>query len=155
MGLRYLEHLLVMTHDPLATRNWWRDAFGLTEGPNPDFGFPVYWLYIGDQDVVHIAAAGGTAAQDAYLGNVHGGAGVAEGSATGSGRIDHICFNSEGVVEAFQRLDAIGAKYEERRAGTSPVYQVFVEEPINGLKVELNFPAAEAEAAGRTPAIQV
>ena len=57
--------------------------------------------------------------------------------------------------EAFARLDAIDAKYEERRAGTSPVYQVFIEEPVNGLKVELNFAIAEAEAAGRTPAISV
>lgn len=109
----------------------------------------MHWLYIGDQDVVHIAPAGGSAAQNAYLGNEAG------GPAMGSGRLDHICFHCDGVEEAFARLEAIGAKYEERRAGTSPVYQVFIEEPINGLKVELNFPAAEAEAAGRTPAIEV
>ena len=109
----------------------------------------MHWLYIGSQDVVHIAPAGGSDAQNAYLGNDKG------GPAMGSGRVDHICFNCDGVEEAFARLDAIGAKYEERRAGTSPVYQVFIEEPVNGLKVELNFAIAEAEAAGRTPAISV
>lgn len=149
MPPKFLEHALILTHAPIATRDWWRDALGLVEGDAPDFGFTVHWLYIGDRDCVHIAPAGGSAAQNAYLGNEAG------GPPMGSGRLDHICFNCDGVEEAFARLDAIGAKYEERRAGTSPVYQVFIEEPINGLKVELNFPAAEAEAAGRTPAIEV
>lgn len=111
---KFLEHALILTHDPIATRNWWRDALGLVEGDAPDFGFPVHWLHIGDQDVVHIAPAGGSAAQNAYLGD------EADGPAMGSGRLDHNCFNCEGVEETFARLDAIGAKYEQRRAGTSP-----------------------------------
>ncbi len=101
------------------------------------------------QDVVHIAPAGGSDAQNACLGNDKG------GPAIGSGRMDNICFNCDGLEEAFARLDAIGAKYEERRADTSPDYQEFIEEPVNGLKVELNFAIAEAEAPGRTPAISV
>ena len=100
MPPKFLEHALILTHDPIATRDWWRDALGLGEGDAPDFGVPVHWLYVGDQDVVHIAPAGGSAAQNAYLGNEAG------GPAMGSGRLDHICFNCDGVEEAFARLDA-------------------------------------------------
>jgi hypothetical protein len=48
MPPKFLEHALILTHDPIATRDWWRDALGLVEGDAPDFGFPVHWLYIGD-----------------------------------------------------------------------------------------------------------
>jgi len=84
MPPKFLEHALILTHAPIATRDWWRDALGLVEGDAPDFGFPVHWLYIGDRDCVHIAPAGGSAAQNAYLGNEAG------GPPMGSGRLDHI-----------------------------------------------------------------
>ena len=57
MGLRFLEHVLILTHDPEATRDWFCDNLGFTNGYHPEFGFPVYWLYIGDQDVLHIGKA--------------------------------------------------------------------------------------------------
>ena len=57
MGLRFLEHVLILTHDPEGTRDWFCDNLGFRNGDHPDFGFPVYWLYIGDQDVIHIGKA--------------------------------------------------------------------------------------------------
>ncbi len=50
MGLRFLEHLLILTHDPEATRDWFVNNLGFRNGYHPEFGFPVYWLYIGEQD---------------------------------------------------------------------------------------------------------
>jgi len=57
MGLRFLEHLLILTHDPEGTRDWFVNNLGFRDGEHPDFGFPVYWLYIGQQDVIHIGQA--------------------------------------------------------------------------------------------------
>ena len=41
MGLRFLEHLLILTHDPEATRDWFCENLGFRSGDHPDFGFPV------------------------------------------------------------------------------------------------------------------
>jgi hypothetical protein len=42
-------------------------------------------------------------------------------------------------------------EFNERKAHNSDLYQLFMREPINGIKVELNFTAQEAIAAGRVP----
>src|SRR3546814_12855057 len=67
MGLRFLEHILILTHDPEGTRDWFCKNLGFREGYHPEFGFPVYWLYIGEQDVIHIGKARHSEHQDTYL----------------------------------------------------------------------------------------
>ena len=49
MGLRFLEHILILTHDPDGTRDRFVKNLGFRDGYHPEFGFPVYWLYIGEQ----------------------------------------------------------------------------------------------------------
>ena len=70
---------------------------------------------------------------------------------TGSGRIDHVCFNCSGIEEFADRLEKNGIKYNERQAHDQSLYQLFFMEPINGIKIELNFSAEEAAKAGRSP----
>jgi catechol 2,3-dioxygenase-like lactoylglutathione lyase family enzyme len=154
MGLRFLEHMLILTHNPEATRDWFCKSLGFRNGYHPEFGFPVYWLYIGDQDVVHIGKAHHSEHQDTYLrspGDKQGDDYSAAG-ALGSGRIDHVCFNCDGIDEFIERLTRNGVDFNERKAHNSNLYQLFMREPINGLKVELNFSAEEAVRAGRVPA---
>ena len=57
MPLKFMEHILILTHDPEGTRDWFCNNLGFVSGYHPEFGFPVYWLYIGEQDVVHIGKA--------------------------------------------------------------------------------------------------
>ena len=151
MGLKFMEHILILTHDPEATRDWFCDNLGFRSGYHPEFGFPVYWLYIGDQDVVHIGKAKHSDHQNTYLSTPsdkanedYSGAG-----APGSGRIDHVCFNCEGIEEFVDRLSSNGVEFSERKAHNSDLFQLFMREPVNGLKVELNFSAEEAKKAGR------
>ena len=154
MGVKLLEHFLILTHDPEATRDWFCRNLGLRSGDHPDFGFPVYWLYIGDKDVVHIGKARHSTHQDTYMrapGDVQG-VDYSAGGAPGSGRIDHVAFACEGLEEFAQRLTANQVEFSERKAHGSPVYQLFMREPVNGIKVELNFAAEEAVRAGRVPA---
>ncbi|GAA4333839.1 VOC family protein [Pigmentiphaga soli] len=153
MGLRFMEHILILTHDPEATRDWFCDNLGFRDGYHPEFGFPVYWLYIGEQDVVHIGKAHHSEHQDSYLRtpNDRDGDDYSAAGAPGSGRIDHVCFNCDGLAEFIARLTRNGVAFSERKAHNSDLYQLFMREPVNGIKVELNFAAHEAAQAGRVP----
>jgi catechol 2,3-dioxygenase-like lactoylglutathione lyase family enzyme len=148
MGLRFLEHFLILTDRPEETCRWWAETLGLRVGEHPDFGIPVYWLYLGDQDVLHIGKKDASRHQKEYLkaeGQPETGGGL------GSGRIDHICFSCDGLEEFAARLEAKGVPFSERQANGQALYQLFLTEPVNGIKVELNFPAEEARRAGRRP----
>jgi catechol 2,3-dioxygenase-like lactoylglutathione lyase family enzyme len=148
MGVRLLEHFLILTDRPDETAAWWAETLGLRIGDHPDFGVPVCWLYLGDQDVLHIGKRDYSQHQREYL--------KAEGQAQtdgsmGSGRIDHVCFSCEGLEEFAARLEARGVPFSERQANGQALYQLFLADPINGIKIELNFPAEEARRAGRRP----
>lgn len=153
MGLKFMEHILILTHDPEATRDWFCDNLGFVSGDHPEFGFPVYWLYIGKQDVVHIGKAQHSEHQNIYLSTPSDTAATNSSTSTtlGSGRIDHVCFNCEGMMEFIDRLTKNKVEFSERKAHNSNLYQLFMREPINGIKVELNFSAEEAMQANRLP----
>jgi catechol 2,3-dioxygenase-like lactoylglutathione lyase family enzyme len=143
MPLSHIEHLLIQSEDIEATRDWYVDVLGMRVGPAPDFKFPVYWLYIGDTDVLHIAQGGAKVPENRlkYLGQ--------DSQATrGSGVIDHIAFRATGLLEMIAHLQQRGIAFSERQVSDQGLYQLFLHDP-NGVKVELNFPAAEAK--GRKP----
>ena len=56
MPLRNLNHFLVLAEDLEATRDFYAEILGLQVGERPPFSFPGYWLYLGDQAVVHLAS---------------------------------------------------------------------------------------------------
>ncbi|NBS82786.1 MAG: hypothetical protein EBS62_13680 [Betaproteobacteria bacterium] len=58
LPLEHLEHFLIQTTRLQATRDWYVDVLGMTEGWHPDFKFPVVWLYLGDKDVLHLTEGG-------------------------------------------------------------------------------------------------
>lgn len=155
MGVRFMEHILILTDEPEQTRDWWVGNLGFTEGRTPDFGFPVYWLYAGQQDVIHIAKKNFSKHQDTYIqapdktGRHASSTGGYD--TTGSGRIDHVCFNCEDLAEFIERLERNGVEFSERQVNDGALYQLFMVEPINGIKVELNFAAEEAKRLGRKP----
>ncbi len=141
MPLSHLEHFLIQSADIEATKDWYVRVLGLSEGPHPDFGVRVHWLYLGGRDVLHVAE-GGPGMSDRrlrYLGQ--------ESEATqGSGVIDHVAFRATGLAEMIAHLERLGIAFKERQVDAQGLYQLFLFDP-NGVKVELNF--AAAEAAGR------
>ena len=140
MPLSHIEHFLVAADDIDATRDWYARVLGLTCGPHPDFGFPVHWMYLGDVDVVHIgpSAKMAGAIQKQYLGR------TSQASAQGTGAIDHIAFRATGLRETMQHLKKERVEFRQRRANGQALFQLFFYDP-NGIKIELNFDAAEAE----------
>src|SRR5690349_6683056 len=70
MPLHHLQHFLIQTEDLEKTKDWFVDVLGMKVGPAPDFKFPVYWLYLGDTDVLHLTVGGAKASENRlkYLG---------------------------------------------------------------------------------------
>ena len=140
MPLAHIEHFLVAADDIDATRDWYARVLGMRSGPHPDFGFPVHWMYLGELDVVHIgpSAKMAGAIQKQYLGRTSQGAGA------GTGAIDHIAFRATGLPKMLLHLRKEKIQFSQRRANGQALFQLFFYDP-NGIKIELNFDAAEAE----------
>jgi catechol 2,3-dioxygenase-like lactoylglutathione lyase family enzyme len=139
MPLAFMEHFLIQSEDIEATKDWYVNVLGMMVGPSPDFKFPVYWLYVGDRDVLHLTQGGANVSDNRlrYLGQ--------ESQATqGSGVIDHIAFRATGLEDMIGHLERLGIGFTERQVNDQGLYQLFLFDP-NGVKVELNFAAAEAK----------
>ena len=142
MPLSHIEHFLVAADDIDATRDWYARVLGMTSGPHPEFGFPVHWMYLGELDVVHIGPSSGTASenQKKYLGRTSGKSAQEEGT----GAIDHIAFRATGLRAMIDLLQEERIAFSRRRANGQALFQLFFYDP-NGIKIELNYDAAEAE----------
>ena len=139
MPLSHLEHFLIQSADLEATKEWYVRVLGLSDGPHPDFGVPVHWLYLGGRDVLHLTTGGRGVSENRkrYLGQ--------ESEATeGSGVIDHVAFRATGLLDMIAHLERLGIAFKGRQVDAQGLYQLFLFDP-NGVKVELNFAAAEAK----------
>ena len=59
MALEALDHYTIHCADMTATRDFYRDVLGLTEGFRPQLPFAGHWLYCGERAVVHLLRADG------------------------------------------------------------------------------------------------
>jgi catechol 2,3-dioxygenase-like lactoylglutathione lyase family enzyme len=132
MPLQEMEHYLLVTDDPERTRDFYRDALGLTVGFRPNLPFPGYWLYIRDIPCIHIAER---EAYARYLGEL--GIPISE-RARGTGPVDHIAFNGTGFEEMRASLQTQRIEFAEDTLSDIGLRQLFLHDP-NGVKIELNF----------------
>ena len=140
MPLSHVEHFLVAADDIDATRDWYARVLGMKAGAHPDFGFPVHWMYLGDTDVVHIGPSARQAGeiQKKYLGR------TSQDAGSGTGALDHIAFRASGLRAMLEHLKKEKIAFTQRRANGQALFQLFLYDP-NGIKIELNYAAAEAE----------
>ena len=131
MPLSHMEHFLLQTEDIEATKDWYVKILGFRVGPAPDFKFPVYWLYLGENRKKYV--------------------GQQSDASTGTGVVDHVGFRTTGLLEMIEHLTKNKISFTERQVNDQGLYQLFLFDP-NGLKIELNF--ANAEAKGRTPQLK-
>ena len=138
MPLSHIEHFLLQTADMDKTREWYVNVLGMHVGPSPDFKFPVFWLYLGDKDVVHVTEGGAKVSDNRkrYVGQ--------ESQATsGSGAIDHLAFRATGLRGMIAHLTSLGVDFKQRQVDDQGLYQLFMFDP-NGVKIELNYSNTEA-----------
>ena len=140
MPLSHLEHVLVQTTDMEGTRDFYTRVLGMHVGPSPDFKFPVFWLYLGERDVIHVTSGGAntSANRKQYLGQQ-------SDAVSGSGVIDHLAFRCTGLSEMMEHLTHHKVAFTKRMVNDQGLFQLFLMDP-NGVKVELNFSNSEAGA---------
>ncbi|MPW16112.1 extradiol dioxygenase [Paraburkholderia sp. CNPSo 3157] len=113
----HLDHATIVTPDLDATRQFFVDVVGLTEGARPPFGVGGYWLYADGRPadgrpVIHLV--------DSTLPHHSGRA---------SPRIDHIAFRLDGSDEwhaLLARLEAAGVAYQTADVPLTGEVQLFV-----------------------------
>ena len=139
MPLSHLEHFLIQTEDIEKTREWYVNVLGMTDGAHPDFGFPVCWLYLGEEPVLHVTLGGKAVSENRmkYLGQQ-------STEIYGSGVVDHIAFRATKLEDMMSHLDDMGIAYSSRQVDDQNLFQLFLLDP-NGVKIELNFAASEAD----------
>ncbi len=125
MALTQLSHMTVRTDDLEGTRDFYQDLLGLKAGPRPPLGFPGYWLYAGEQPVVHLVPKSN---------------GIGGGPSADTGNFDHVAFTATGFAATRDRLRGRGVKFREQDVPETSIRQIFLEDP-NRVMIELNFPS--------------
>jgi catechol 2,3-dioxygenase-like lactoylglutathione lyase family enzyme len=131
MALTGVQHLLVLTDELEATRDFYRDALGLQEGERPPLEFDGHWLYLGDVACVHVADRRSYAAHAGTLGL------AVTRTATGGGAVDHVAFGADDYEEISERLREAGIEAIENEVPAAGLRQIFFEDP-NGVRIEVN-----------------
>jgi catechol 2,3-dioxygenase-like lactoylglutathione lyase family enzyme len=130
MSVLDMEHVLVLSDDIEATRDFYCQVVGLSVGERPPLAFPGYWLYANGVACVHVAERRAYAAHAARLG-----LSVPERD-PGAGPVDHVAFRAEGWDDLMARLERCGVRAVTNAVPGGP-RQAFIEDP-NGVRVEIN-----------------
>jgi catechol 2,3-dioxygenase-like lactoylglutathione lyase family enzyme len=131
MPLTRMEHLLVLTDDIDATRDFYRDALGLNEGERPPLEFPGYWLYLDGVPCIHVAERTAFEAHSEQLGI------EASPAGEGTGAVDHLAFNGDDYDGARAQLERSGVETQSNTVPGIGLRQLFLRDP-NGVKIEIN-----------------
>lgn len=104
-------------------RRFYTDIVGLHEGPRPNFrsGSTGYWLYGGDQAVLHLTIKAGN--------------GITQQP---PGVFDHLAFDCDDLAATTARLDGAGIRYQTDHVDELTQVQLFFTDPA-GVGVELTF----------------
>lgn len=115
-----LDHATLRTADLEGTRAFFEAVLDLKPGYRPAFPFPGYWLYAGDDPVVHlIPGAGGPVGRQGET-------------------IDHVGFRLSGYEEHRRKLDALDIAYSTMALPELGERRLFIHTPT-GILVELVF----------------
>jgi len=131
MALTRMEHLLVLTEDIEATKDFYCRALGLEVGERPPLEFPGHWLYVEGVPCIHVAD------RDAYTAHSE-----RLGIPASPDAVDHVDFNGDDYAEAVARLEREGVEATTNAVPGAGLRQLFLEDP-NGLKIEINVMSRE------------
>lgn len=119
MSIALLDHVNIATSKLEATKDFFVDVLGLTVGQRPNFEFPGYWLYAGDQDIVHLVGVD------------------TDGDADPKSPLDHFAFRTDDLEGMAARLDRHEIKYFRVEAPDGSRRQLFLRDP-NKVTIEIS-----------------
>ena len=125
MAIKELNHVNIRTNLMEETKDFYCDVIGLKVGWRPDFGSHGYWLYCGEQPVVHLSLSDPN-------GNPRT---MPEGMGDG---FDHIGLQANDIPGTEKQLKKAGVQYAKRLGAEGRIVQIFCLDP-NGVLVELGF----------------
>jgi catechol 2,3-dioxygenase-like lactoylglutathione lyase family enzyme len=131
MTVTAMEHVLVLSDDIEATREFYCDIVGLRVGERPPLSFGGYWLYAGEVPCLHIAERQSYLTHAAQLGL------AISREPPGTGSVDHIAFNANDYDRVRRRLTVNGVRSVPNCVPGAGLRQLFFEDP-NGVRVEIN-----------------
>ena len=109
-----------------AAKTFYTEVLGLTVGPRPQVPVRGYWLYAGDQAILHLAEGEAVAAQGGYL--------------------DHLAYACDDLAGLQARLAQCNVPHTVNCFEAVKFTQIFLHDPA-GIGVELNFHAQLPAAA--------
>ncbi|MFZ6845451.1 VOC family protein [Undibacterium sp. RuTC16W] len=109
-------------------RDFYCSVLGLHTGYRPAFQSHGYWLYAGDNSIIHLSEATVLSAGDA------------DAIAT-TGYFNHIAFSCQDLAQTKEQLELFGISYTVNTVPETQQVQLFLTDP-SGLGVELNFSQA-------------
>jgi catechol 2,3-dioxygenase-like lactoylglutathione lyase family enzyme len=126
MNVKGLNHFnITAPHELLEkVRDFYVEVLGLAVGDRPNFRRKGFWLYAGQEPIVHLTACD---ADDAR----------ANGESVPC-FFDHVAFSCKGLSSVIERLKQLNIPYELVESPSPGQVQVFVRDPAR-VGVELNF----------------
>ena len=121
MPLQAFQHVNTRSADVERTKAFYL-LLGLRVGDRPPFASRGYWLYLGDQPVLHLVQR--------PEGQPHH---------ETSGNVDHVAFAATDLEGTRRALRDAGLPFREAVVPRDHSVQIFVQDP-DGITVELNFP---------------
>ena len=132
MPLTGLNHYLIVSKNLERSKKFYEQVLGLELADRPDFGFPGYWLKIGDEICVHLASQEPNKIRDSYLLKKH------PKGTTGSGSVDHIAFVARDPEGVRDRIKKNKLDMQVRSFPDAKLFQIFLKDP-DDVTIELNF----------------
>ena len=126
MAVDALQHINIPAVDVERSKEFYVRVVGLRVGPRPPVASVGYWLYLGDQPVIHL---------------VQRASGLPP--VAGTGAIDHVAFRGIDLPTTRAILHAHGVPFREAVIPRDQSIQLFFHDP-DGVKIELNFEPQEA-----------
>lgn len=114
-----IDHINIVANDLEAMRDFLVNLLGVTEGERPAFSFPGYWLYDGEEPIIHLNPP--------------------RPGTPGVGFVDHIAFGPCDFDEHLARVEALGVEHHIAGIPGTGIRQIFVSGP-EGAKIELRCP---------------
>jgi catechol 2,3-dioxygenase-like lactoylglutathione lyase family enzyme len=118
-----INHIQLVAEKDLVIqlRDFYCDVVGLREGFRPAFERFGFWLYIEDNDVLHLITPK-----------------EGDGRSLQKSSFDHIAFKTTNYQGVLQKLKALNISFEEKPIPGMTAHQIFLRDPA-GNRVELNF----------------